>query len=225
MPRRPTRSPVHPRIRGERGHSFTGALPPPGSSPHTRGTPGVGRRVRRDGRFIPAYAGNARPRPCASCAATVHPRIRGERLVGPIAEPPCLGSSPHTRGTLFLAREDVRVSRFIPAYAGNAGPLPGRIGRAPVHPRIRGERPGAGVSVPVVGGSSPHTRGTRFLTEITYASLRFIPAYAGNAAGLPDRAGQVLVHPRIRGERTPHQAPVRPRGGSSPHTRGTRAGR
>ena len=140
MPRRPTRSPVHPRIRGERGHSFTGALPPPGSSPHTRGTPGVGRRVRRDGRFIPAYAGNARPRPCASCAATVHPRIRGERLVGPIAEPPCLGSSPHTRGTPGAPGAGKTAARFIPAYAGNAARAASRRPPRPVHPRIRGER-------------------------------------------------------------------------------------
>ena len=60
MPRRPTRSPVHPRIRGERCIATSATWSAVGSSPHTRGTPH--QRVDNDPvrRFIPAYAGNAK---------------------------------------------------------------------------------------------------------------------------------------------------------------------
>ena len=51
--------PVHPRIRGERVRAIKKYQTAFGSSPHTRGT--RDRVPDRDdnGRFIPAYAGNA----------------------------------------------------------------------------------------------------------------------------------------------------------------------
>ena len=53
------RQTVHPRIRGERPVVVQAATGADGSSPHTRGTPAIGWRLARAGRFIPAYAGNA----------------------------------------------------------------------------------------------------------------------------------------------------------------------
>ena len=51
---------VHPRIRGERMAKATGGNDPAGSSPHTRGTRLHHLAAVNHGRFIPAYAGNAR---------------------------------------------------------------------------------------------------------------------------------------------------------------------
>ena len=120
MPRRPTRSPVHPRIRGERQPRPSLATRSSGSSPHTRGTlvPGL---VERDGdRFIPAYAGNAPAYPLTVEDGAVHPRIRGERsCMHHRPHAPC-GSSPHTRGTRRPCSQSATSERFIPAYAGNA---------------------------------------------------------------------------------------------------------
>ena len=48
----------HPRIRGEHVIGFPAADRNPGSSPHTRGTPGVLVRREEGPRIIPAYAGN-----------------------------------------------------------------------------------------------------------------------------------------------------------------------
>ena len=73
---------VHPRIRGERSAGFSPGFAPGGSSPHTRGTPYSIRVMPRVHRFIPAYAGNAHARERIAVSYTVHPRIRGERIVG-----------------------------------------------------------------------------------------------------------------------------------------------
>ena len=72
-----------------------------------------------------------------------------------------------------------------------------------------------------VGGSSPHTRGTRIPRASSFCTARFIPAHAGNATDRPSLAPPIPVHPRTRGERNyliehSHSSP-----GSSPHTRGT----
>ena len=70
-------------------------------------------------------------------------------------------------------------------------------------------------------GSSPHTRGTPISYPYRSLSVRFIPAYAGNALPSDRLVFPRAVHPRIRGERrglsgSPFFPP-----GSSPHTRGT----
>ena len=49
---------VHPRIRGERRGAPPEGVPPPGSSPHTRGTLDDAQFHFLTSRFIPAYAGN-----------------------------------------------------------------------------------------------------------------------------------------------------------------------
>ena len=114
------------------------------------------------------------------------------------------GSSPHTRGT--------RIGLMA---AGAA---------LQVHPRIRGERQRARTPVTASIGSSPHTRGTLAGAGLPHLGKRFIPAYAGNAAAAPQTSSRVAVHPRIRGERRVISDRVASRVGSSPHTRGTRAG-
>ena len=114
------------------------------------------------------------------------------------------GSSPHTRGTPAGANARDRLNRFIPAYAGNASDQLGQLTRD--------------------DGSSPHTRGTLAGAGLPHLGKRFIPAYAGNAAAAPQTSSRVAVHPRIRGERRVISDRVASRVGSSPHTRGTRAG-
>ena len=73
---------VHPRIRGERGENC--------------------KSYWIQGRFIPAYAGNAGVTLRAALMEAVHPRIRGERVRAIKKYQTAFGSSPHTRGTLDL---------------------------------------------------------------------------------------------------------------------------
>ena len=131
---------VHPRIRGERAGRAHRARRASGSSPHTRGTLGFRQLQRRRQRFIPAYAGNARLLVPARRADAVHPRIRGERKLAKLPPEKVAGSSPHTRGTRAHGEHVRCASRFIPAYAGNAGSARAGACTAAVHPRIRGER-------------------------------------------------------------------------------------
>ena len=152
---------------------------------------------------------------------TAHPRIRGERFLRLRIMCRYVGSSPHTRGTRPL-RDDVEVNaRFIPAYAGNAQCSVFRSIEGAVHPRIRGERSSNNNNFFNGDGSSPHTRGTRGAAGEEPGQPRFIPAYAGNAAGRESRACPRTVHPRIRGERALRGLEHLAEHGSSPHTRGT----
>ena len=212
---------VHPRIRGERTNRSAPARINRGSSPHTRGTLTGPRPEPPLPRFIPAYAGNA----CAGHQSvrdlTVHPRIRGERIVSAKDEMMTIGSSPHTRGTLSTRSARQRHRRFIPAYAGNAFQSVQRSSQAAVHPRIRGERVFTPAIQCAATGSSPHTRGTLCRWWPGAGAGRFIPAYAGNARASQFGRRPSAVHPRIRGERNRKKVHILRISGSSPHTRGT----
>ena len=194
---------VHPRMRGERMRCNTLMMSPPGSSPHARGTllfvDSTGPAVR----FIPACAGNARITPVLLSLTTVHPRMRGERILRGKKDATFIGSSPHARGTLCTLR------------------VPG-LGQT-VHPRMRGERPSSRQSITPPAGSSPHARGTQVRILLKPFQYRFIPACAGNAMILIDSIGNLAVHPRMRGERYDLTHDIKGTTGSSPHARGTRS--
>jgi len=71
------------------------------------------------------------------------------------------------------------------------------------------------------GGSSPRLRGTQGIEIMTYATIRFIPAPAGNAIEPIDWDALKPVHPRACGERLQPRLKPELRGGSSPRLRGT----
>ena len=193
--------PVHPRLRGELSRSTTPPTVLLGSSPLTRGTQ---HRTEVTGfccRFIPAYAGNSKPRDLPSSGRSVHPRLRGE-----------LGNAAEAISS---------VVRFIPAYAGNSRRQFVKRLNISVHPRLRGElecKPFYGLDF---GGSSPLTRGTLITWSDYLTYFRFIPAYAGNSEWrLRSRLLQP-VHPRLRGELWHRHDQINLKAGSSPLTRGT----
>ncbi len=137
----PPANAVHPRVRGERWINRDEETIAGGSSPRARGTPIHRGDHRAECRFIPACAGNAWANGLQPRLITVHPRVRGERILierryyGP------RGSSPRARGTPRAAPVAALRWRFIPACAGNAT-LSGLVRRPmTVHPRVRGERP------------------------------------------------------------------------------------
>ena len=111
-----------------------------------------------------------------------------------------MGSSPHTRGALFLARLGWILERIIPAYAGSTS-----------RRAVRGRR---------CPGSSPHTRGAPPHPSGVFSMSRIIPAYAGSTSGVRRRELWRQDHPRIRGEHGENLAGRAIPRGSSPHTRG-----
>ena len=79
-PARGSRSPDHPRIRGEHGKARELRFHTPGSSPHTRGARPPARPPPGAGRIIPAYAGSTPLAVPEDVHVRDHPRIRGEHV-------------------------------------------------------------------------------------------------------------------------------------------------
>ena len=199
--------PVHPRVGGERGPPQAGWASRGGSSPRGRGTPWARSYPHPFGRFIPAWAGNARVSRIDGPVYSVHPRVGGERILACMARSTPNGSSPRGRGTqgdgpcharnhrfipawagnASAQRQGLCRSRFIPAWAGNAWAKTTVHGKQAVHPRVGGERPDFVNKGRVRGGSSPRGRGTQEAFKATGFWLRFIPAWAGNAVMMRSR--------------------------------------
>ena len=178
------------------------AMPPHGSSPHTRGARSEERIGVMPGRIIPAYAGSTDRGVHVIEQTPDHPRIRGEHVGFPPGFPEFQGSSPHTRGAQRAVGAAVGAVRIIPAYAGSTRRFSSPSFAMADHPRIRGEHPRTGRSFVLSSGSSPHTRG----------------------AQVPDRDTLRVFqdHPRIRGEHARRWRRWPWVSGSSPHTRGAR---
>ena len=213
----------HPRVRGER--MSTDAAPPKGSgsSPRARGTPP--RRPQRLAslRIIPACAGNARRYSARNRTNSDHPRVRGERAAQRVRRGRERGSSPRARGTRDHRHAIAFVGRIIPACAGNAFPgSPPSVAGAD-HPRVRGERVTTRLNAKTPRGSSPRARGTRLMRGGRTSDTRIIPACAGNAAPSRRAIPRPPDHPRVRGERYPHDHAGSQTHGSSPRARGTLA--
>ena len=135
---------------------------------------------------------------------------------------PMVGSSPRARGTRFWDPDQDVTHRFIPAGAGNASAR-ARYGHlTPVHPRGRGERLFSSPHRASLTGSSPRARGTHEARSADSATVRFIPAGAGNANQHRASAAARAVHPRGRGERGSAVHTGTHHRGSSPRARGTR---
>ena len=195
-------SPVadHPRIRGEHRSPIRRRPATRGSSPHTRGARHFIPGMDLNNGIIPAYAGSTGWTSPGRKRCKDHPRIRGEhrRMTTPPRRR--AGSSPHTRGALFLLR-----------YC-----CPGRAD----HPRIRGEHRILPHEQTLPGGSSPHTRGAREHAARGQHAGGIIPAYAGSTTIPISIRSTDWDHPRIRGEHDTVFLDRIPLAGSSPHTRG-----
>ena len=172
---------VHPRMRGERWQPRVNTFRHSGSSPHAWGT--LKYRFDRScrDRFIPACVGNAKGifRPGNNRA--VHPRMRGERLLGAVHRARAAGSSPHAWGTPWPPRVLLDGRRFIPACVGNAISSAAPRSSKTVHPRMRGERAIFACFGGRYSGSSPHAWGTPRARDWQLIGRRFIPACVGNA--------------------------------------------
>ncbi len=92
---------------------------------------------------------------------------------------------------------------------------------AGVHSRARGEHGGCLGVGGCLRGSSPRTRGTLRGHGFLPAADRFIPAHAGNTAGVLQTQHSLTVHPRARGEHALIRLRFVAAVGSSPRTRGT----
>ncbi len=110
---------VYPRWRGEHESISDTTGNSDGLSPLARGTLQERIRQRRQGRFIPAGAGNTNIHPSCIPPIAVYPRWRGEHGTRFKSIIFFTGLSPLARGTRFVAHFCSIFLRFIPAGAGN----------------------------------------------------------------------------------------------------------
>ena len=175
----------------------------PGSSPRARGTGFHPTCATATERFIPASAGNRANHSRKALTYPVHPRERGEQLIGGKVAMAGAGSSPRARGTATNRSFMPLNSRFIPASAGNSALTKTPAITTTVHPRERGEQPLAMDRRIHDNGSSPRARGTAFQSLVVFTPKRFIPASAGNRCSAFQGSWCSSVHPRERGEQAP----------------------
>ena len=215
--------PVYPRWRGE--HCLDGSCSRElcGLSPLARGTLTIAYLNTSPHRFIPAGAGNTAAASRPAGGDTVYPRWRGEHFFEICMMIDMMGLSPLARGTRRAANARSKLSRFIPAGAGNTTVDVNSSRVEPVYPRWRGEHPAVAAGAVLRHGLSPLARGTRILARCPGGSARFIPAGAGNTGFATTMPTAWPVYPRWRGEHDivgAHRIDDR---GLSPLARGTPA--
>jgi len=159
--RPPSYRSVHPRVCGEHHLHPCRVCALVGSSPRLRGTLCHRPLVDSTSRFIPASAGNTSRSFGLAVAVSVHPRVCGEHSHSLSPKSRANGSSPRLRGTLQSSTPSSTCPRFIPASAGNTKGRWTETMLRPVHPRVCGEHPSAGLMHLFDNGSSPRLRGTR----------------------------------------------------------------
>ena len=197
---RPRPDPVHPRLRGEARLVVSRPRPTCGSPPLARGSRFLDLYTLIAQRFTPACAGKPDSVPIVFTAPTVHPRLRGEALIGlgiPALE---AGSPPLARGSPDKLAHLLANRRFTPACAGKPAPESWQVRPWSVHPRLRGEATKTTLRVSRPVGSPPLARGSRPSTSRNAPRSRFTPACAGKPGRSAWNRASNSVHPRLRGE-------------------------
>ena len=214
----------HPRTRGVYPDGRVRVLPDPGSSPHTRGLHLEGEIFGQKRRIIPAHAGFTRGQCLLGHPVKDHPRTRGVYRPRPSRKGTACGSSPHTRGLLEGRGGGGEVVGIIPAHAGFTAASPPSPPGGEDHPRTRGVYAPNAPAATVPTGSSPHTRGLQPVDGQGHGAAGIIPAHAGFTPPPSASPPWSADHPRTRGVYIKTHGPPAIKAGSSPHTRGLRAG-
>ncbi len=173
-------------------------------------------------RFSPACAGNALMPSTAIESQPVQPRVCGERVARSIdARLPPRGSAPRVRGTpRCYGHRASHALGSAPRVRGTLASMRRAMRRAPVQPRVCGERQRQSCRTAVDAGSAPRVRGT--LRKLR--SSRRHRAVQPRVCGERVRRAQCRRHavqPRVCGERHLRHASNRSPAGSAPRVRGT----
>ena len=170
----------HPRSRGEYDCPIKNNTSALGSSPLSRGIHTHFNCHIYLPRIIPALAGNTMGCSGLGVCCRDHPRSRGEYQFVGAGDDCCLGSSPLSRGIPCVQAEQNKVSRIIPALAGNTYLRKCSDLLQTDHPRSRGEYIDICTECTMPFGSSPLSRGILGGQAAAHRGARIIPALAGN---------------------------------------------
>ena len=215
---------AHPHSRGENRISNDSGSVRAGSSPLTRGKPALrGLRPASVG-LIPTHAGKTFSGTLKLHCDRAHPHSRGENSDWDTMDGRAGGSSPLTRGKRRAPGNAPQRHRLIPTHAGKTGLAPARERGRTAHPHSRGENGSQPFNIMPPYGSSPLTRGKRERTSCAPTPTGLIPTHAGKTAHPWPGPQGPGAHPHSRGENPALAGTGLALGGSSPLTRGKRAG-
>ena len=216
---------VYPRTHGEAEVRVLRHVVCWGLSPHTRGSRGGRRRAPKRPGSIPAHTGKPPPPRWSRGRRGVYPRTHGEAATEGKGHYAGKGLSPHTRGSRIHASFLGLGLRSIPAHTGKPRQR-AQCRRAPgVYPRTHGEARRARNLLRMLGGLSPHTRGSRRDLPADAILGRSIPAHTGKPTCESRWPSTTRVYPRTHGEASGTITTISPSRGLSPHTRGSRSRR
>ena len=171
---------------------------------------------------IPACAGEAQPVADGAGLRGVYPRVCGGSSKTEPWPLSTMGLSPRVRGKRCLPGLFHRISRSIPACAGEA-PIPRYAGgEAGVYPRVCGGSRFEYKSEWLVTGLSPRVRGKQAKGCSSDQGRGSIPACAGEASPPILPIPPPAVYPRVCGGSAFRRCPQGPAAGLSPRVRGKR---
>ena len=174
--------PAHPHSRGENNGFEVTTIPVKGSSPLTRGKPGLHAGARRVPRLIPTHAGKTRCIGGQRTRRRAHPHSRGENATVWSASSGYMGSSPLTRGKLVGPSTVRRPGGLIPTHAGKTQVDNHQPTHYWAHPHSRGENVTRHAARHSHGGSSPLTRGKLIWVRSRMNVGGLIPTHAGKTS-------------------------------------------
>ena len=217
-----SKSPDHPRMRGEDLMAYVREIEEAGSPPHARGRQSMHRRLKRRRRITPACAGKTAFLQPHRTLPGDHPRMRGEDFARSTIASSRSGSPPHARGRLTIDRRRSPDSGITPACAGKTTTRRFLCSTKPDHPRMRGEDVVMTWTMRRGTGSPPHARGRRRPSRRPNGPRRITPACAGKTGEPDEDPSEPQDHPRMRGEDRRDAGQSEMVAGSPPHARGRR---
>ena len=152
-------------------------------------------------RITPACAGKSDWKPLNLLFSGDHPRLRGEKNFAKFVFGEVRGSPPLARGKVVTSITSAGNERITPACAGKSYGKSKALNRARDHPRLRGEKSERPRRNQLARGSPPLARGKDTSSNGYVQHTRITPACAGKSWSLPELAGLVRDHPRLRGEK------------------------
>ena len=154
----------------------------------------------------------------------VYPRARGGNFHKSMRLPAWRGLSPRTRGKPHATLHEIKLSRSIPAHAGETRLARSASSGSRVYPRARGGNHRKFFALLGVGGLSPRTRGKPCCLCGVYGVQGSIPAHAGETRTKRPKPKTQRVYPRARGGNEKLTRAERNMRGLSPRTRGKHRG-
>ena len=211
----------HPRACGAHDTDTITNRPLQGSSPRMRSSRRTDILIARDLGIIPAHAELTPGDGADEGSRGDHPRACGAHLVGCMACPLSMGSSPRMRGSPFGSSVGSAVGGIIPAHAGLTAVCCFLLFSCRDHPRACGAHPVSPFRCAPRPGSSPRMRGShRRLDRILIVS-GIIPAHAGLTHTATTASSNARDHPRACGAHCSPLYTMEHGRGSSPRMRGS----